>query len=1211
MNRRIRQATLLLAVFMALTYLGYRGLFTLNLTGWYATTASLLLYLAECYGCLLMFMYFFQIWDTTEPPPVPIIEGRTVDVFIPTYNEDVHLLRGTIEAAKRMDYPHNTWVLDDGRRPHVKALCEELGVGWIIRDNNLHAKAGNMNHALDITSGEFIIVFDADHVATRNFITRIIGYFADDRLAFIQTPHSYYNFDNYQATVDFHKGFYWEEGQIFYNVIQPGKNYWNAVSFCGSAAMFRRSALAEVGMVATETITEDMHTGLRMHAKGWRSLFVNERLTLGQAAPDISIFGPQRLRWGEGNLSVMAFDNPFQTEGLTWSQKINYIGSMLCWTTGIPKLLLYVTPILMLFTGVAPLQDFAWTYGAVTIGYLISTWLAVKIAGNGYGNLWEIEFTAMAYFWTQVVSTYRAVLKRKSAKFVVTNKRGGGAKKSSLTFVYPQLAIIFFSMLALIWAGLKLVYGLSNDVFGFLLGGGLVFAHVILALAVIRRALSPKCQRFSFRHPCNTIHVDYAYTTPEGKEVRGQGISIDVNERGVGFMAFQPIPVDVRMKIKLTGGPFEVEFDGDVKLSKDDGSMQFAREGKAVIHRIGVQAVDLQTDQIRKLWDMAIFYACERSYAEFARRKVENARWFNWLRKKPEAPMHLPARLAPTAGGEEKVQVPADLSLWTAGCTERITSTEMTVTLGSRLEDGKLMAFNVDTPFGAMIGEAKVLRSRAVPLALETLYEHDLEFGRFQGTSRGRLLSLTGVKEAPVIRNVVEHIPNRLPTPWLQPLWVSFGPVAAAACLMLGVFLWKNSDYILLTRINNGVLVTEATAQRVDGILEKVLAQRTFAGADQVVLLRRALLIMGRQEDAAKLAGILVDLAPGDVYARAAWADHLAKYGKHKEAEAQIQLLLKDVVGFQIDPQVRKQILLSAARSSVHLNNTEVAIERFNRYFELAKDDREAKVEFAGVLVEAKKYDEALDVLESVPLDRAGKLMLISVHSAQQQFGAARKVCKEILDEFPKDQQVMRLSANLALWDKDYASAIEQLRQLRGLLPNDMELELHLARAYLWDKQFEKAMRMFEPLARRLDDRTDVWEDYIRTAANMKHLTPEQGVLLDTAVRKLTAAAQDRPELWTDLAEAYFRLGESRRSVDLLETVVSQYPDQQRARLRLADLLHDMGEFKRADMHYKVLLSETAARNVVEGVPLPEGTVRTKGGPLRATPRNPDTQPIR
>jgi cellulose synthase/poly-beta-1,6-N-acetylglucosamine synthase-like glycosyltransferase len=189
-NNIVRRTSIVLAVAATTVYLTYRGLFTLNFDGIYASFASLSLFIAEIYGCFLMFLYFFQIWELVEPEPVPPLKDRTVDVYIPTYNEDPDLLRGTISAAAALDYPHKTYVLDDGNRPAVAALAKELGVEYINRPTNLHAKAGNLNHAMEITSGEFVVIFDADHVSRLDFITRLLGYFADERMAFKRLTHS-------------------------------------------------------------------------------------------------------------------------------------------------------------------------------------------------------------------------------------------------------------------------------------------------------------------------------------------------------------------------------------------------------------------------------------------------------------------------------------------------------------------------------------------------------------------------------------------------------------------------------------------------------------------------------------------------------------------------------------------------------------------------------------------------------------------------------------------------------------------------------------------------------------------------------------------------------------------------------------------------------------------------------------------------------------
>jgi cellulose synthase/poly-beta-1,6-N-acetylglucosamine synthase-like glycosyltransferase len=361
---RFRKPVIAFSSVIAASYLIYRAFWTLNLTSPYAAFVSLFLYVGELYGVMNMLLYFLQVWDTFEPPEQPVLPNRTVDVFVPTYNEDPDILRVTLQACVNMNYPHNTYLCDDGgtdarinnpekgaevvaRAAILKKICQEVGAIYRTRPKNEHAKAGNLNYAFTQTHGEFIIIFDADHVPDPNFITRLIGYFADEKMGLVQTPHAFYNFESFQARLNHDRRQYWEEGQLFYHVIQTGRNRWNAPIFAGSAAMFRRKALEDVGYIAMETITEDMHTGLRMHSKGWKSLGISERMISGQAAQDVTTFHSQRLRWGEGNMSVIAHDNPLTMRNLKWGQRLCYFATMINWCGGVFKLPIYLTPILM------------------------------------------------------------------------------------------------------------------------------------------------------------------------------------------------------------------------------------------------------------------------------------------------------------------------------------------------------------------------------------------------------------------------------------------------------------------------------------------------------------------------------------------------------------------------------------------------------------------------------------------------------------------------------------------------------------------------------------------------------------------------------------------------------------------------------------------------------------------------------------------------
>ncbi len=281
-----------------LYYLWWRANYTFNPQ---APFFSWLLWAAEAFGVLSYILFSWMTKDVSPKYPYkPPSPGMSVDVFVPTYNESTEILEATLTGCRRMNYPHRTYVLDDGRREEVRRLAERFGCGYITRPNNEHAKAGNINHALRQTDGEFIVILDADMIPRPDFLERTLGYFEQNqKLAFIQLPQEFYNLDSIQHAPNASN---WHEQSLFYRVIQPGKNHSNSAFWCGSPSIVRRKALEDVGGVATETVTEDIHTSVRMHSRGWDSLFLNEVLAYGIAPQTIQAFQLQRLRWAQGTM---------------------------------------------------------------------------------------------------------------------------------------------------------------------------------------------------------------------------------------------------------------------------------------------------------------------------------------------------------------------------------------------------------------------------------------------------------------------------------------------------------------------------------------------------------------------------------------------------------------------------------------------------------------------------------------------------------------------------------------------------------------------------------------------------------------------------------------------------------------------------------------------------------------------------------------------
>ena len=251
MSRLVLRVLSTLAVLAGLNYIVWRWMSSLNWGAWWIAVP---LVVAETYSIIDVSLFSLTVWRMSErdqPPAAP--QGLTVDVFITTYNEDPELVLATTEAALAMRYPHTTWVLDDGSRPELRAAVARIGAGYLSRGDEWvgkprHAKAGNLNNALQETQGEFILILDADQVPYPELLDRTLGYFNDRRVALVQTPQYFGNVQDDDPLGS--------QAPLFYGPIQQGKDGWNAAFFCGSNAVLRREALMQLGLTNYVSDTE-------------------------------------------------------------------------------------------------------------------------------------------------------------------------------------------------------------------------------------------------------------------------------------------------------------------------------------------------------------------------------------------------------------------------------------------------------------------------------------------------------------------------------------------------------------------------------------------------------------------------------------------------------------------------------------------------------------------------------------------------------------------------------------------------------------------------------------------------------------------------------------------------------------------------------------------------------------------------------------------
>lgn len=292
---------------------------------------------------------------TVKELPPETAKMYDVDIFIPTYNEPLEVLEKTIVGAKYIDWPNKrVWVLDDGRRDWLKQFCEEQGVEYLTRPDNLYAKAGNINNALKYARGSFFCIFDADFVPFRNFLKRTIPLFRTPHIGIVQTPQHFYNKDPIQINLHVPDD-YPDEQRLFFDEMAASRDAWDMAFCCGSCSILRRSAIDATGGIPTESVTEDLLTTLRMIRKGYITVYLNEKLSQGLAAESIKAFFVQRERWARGAVQTIYLPDGPLGPGLNFWQRIFFFPTS--WLIQYPsRLLLILIPIMYLVFGLAPIK---------------------------------------------------------------------------------------------------------------------------------------------------------------------------------------------------------------------------------------------------------------------------------------------------------------------------------------------------------------------------------------------------------------------------------------------------------------------------------------------------------------------------------------------------------------------------------------------------------------------------------------------------------------------------------------------------------------------------------------------------------------------------------------------------------------------------------------------------------------------------------------
>jgi cellulose synthase (UDP-forming) len=555
-HQRLLHVLAAMALCWSMAYLAWR-------IGWSWQRSNPILWVAllvaELYGLWNLATLAWLTWDVTprtRPCPIP---GRSVDVYICTYDEPPAMLEATLAGCALMTYPHTTWLLDDGARPEVAELASSWNARYMTRPDKAHAKAGNINHALPLTDGEFVLVLDADHVPLPDALETLVGYFEDPKVALVQTPHDFSNHDSIQ-----HYDLGRHEQSVFFSAICVGKDRHNAAFWCGSCALIRREALLSIGGVATDTIAEDFHTTIKLHRRGWRTHYDDRIIAQGRAPHDLAAYLLQRDRWARGNLAVFTTqESPLRARELTMSQRMSYLASLISYMAGPMRLLMLIVLAAVLWTGELPLR----IAPIALVGLWAPATLLMMLAGSALCRGQQSSGEATHYeLCTSEIFTraLRCMFRPGRANFRVTPKegidRGGWEAMRQFRALLVCAALLTTGLVLRIAedAGAGLLPAMHGFAAWFVpLLGVVELRRVTRTLVLVGRR---RQLRVEYRTELTAAAVIVPSNDPADKGPSLLARMCDITTTGVGFELSRPLPVGTLASLTvqlpdLTGSP--------------------------------------------------------------------------------------------------------------------------------------------------------------------------------------------------------------------------------------------------------------------------------------------------------------------------------------------------------------------------------------------------------------------------------------------------------------------------------------------------------------------------------------------------------------------------------------------------------------------------------------------------------------------------------
>jgi cellulose synthase (UDP-forming) len=574
------------STFVSTIYVIWRCAFTLPFDyGPVAAGFGLLLLLAEAIAVLELALEFWHFMKAAEPelPDIPEEWYPHVDILIATHNESPALLYKTVNACTYLRYPDrgkvHVFVCDDLNREEIAALAKSFGVGYFGLEGNKHAKAGNLNNALLQTNSPLVLTLDADMIPKSNFLLRTVPYFflpqmkktaggawiprdegdpaREEKIGFVQTPQSFYNPDLFQYNL-YSERRVPNEQDFFFREVNVGRNVTNSALYAGSNTLISREALESVGNIATDSITEDFETGMKIQAKGYRTYAVAETLAQGLAPTSIQSLISQRVRWARGCIQSLRNVKLLTNKEFPLSTKLGYIATFLYWWTFFRRFVYILSPILFALFNLRVVDStFLWIAAFWLPHYALQTTavnaLSDKIRNRHWSNI--IDTILFPYMSGPVILESVGI---RQTRFVVTKKDGRTEKGAALRlYALPHILMLGICLVAMAVCVLRIV-----------MMGAFYDAVILYWLAVnLKNLFFAVCfmlGRPNFRMAERFDAVLPAEIEFDGRVLRGN--TCDLSETGLSVVTDRPayVPNDEAFLIRLRDREYGAALQGEL-----------------------------------------------------------------------------------------------------------------------------------------------------------------------------------------------------------------------------------------------------------------------------------------------------------------------------------------------------------------------------------------------------------------------------------------------------------------------------------------------------------------------------------------------------------------------------------------------------------------------------------------------------------------------